>query len=282
MYILQVPICAEFCYTCSMSATKKEKILLIENDAAFGQPIADALTADGYTVRLVKDGTEGFTTIVDTLPHLILLDVTLPGMDGYEILTKKNAEPLLAKIPVYLLSSQGVPINMQRVPEGSVAEFLMALHSNPKDILEKINNQFGYETAPAGAVVAEAPAASNKKKLLWVEDDKLIGTILARKFVSSDFELFHAQNGEEAMNILKQTTPDVVVLDLLLPGMTGFDILQKIRMEDRFKKTPAIILSNLSKPSDIEKAKILGAQKFLVKAATSLDQIVLEIKEVCK
>jgi DNA-binding response OmpR family regulator len=265
-----------------MTATKKEKILLIENDVTFGQPIVDALAADGYTVRLVKDGNEGLTAIIDTMPHLILLDVTLPGKDGYEILTKKNAEPLLVKIPVFLVSSQGVPINMQRVPEGSVVEFLMALHSNPKDILEKVNSQFGYESLPVGAVAAETPAAGTKKKLLWVEDDKLIGTILARKFISSDFELFHAQNGEEAMNILKQVTPDGVVLDLLLPGMTGFDILQKIRMEERLKKTPVIILSNLSKPSDLEKAKILGAQKFLVKAATSLDQIVLEIKEVCK
>jgi DNA-binding response OmpR family regulator len=262
-----------------MSASKKEKILLIESDVAFGQPIMDALVADGYTVRLIKDGNEGLTAIIDTMPHLILLDVTLPGKDGYDILEKKKAEPLLAKIPVFLVSSQGVPINMQRVPEGSVVEFLMALHSNPKDILEKVNSQFGYETLP---VATETPAPTAKKKLLWVEDDKLIGTILARKFISSDFELFHAQNGEEAMNILKQVTPDGVVLDLLLPGMTGFDILQKIRMEERLKKTPVIILSNLSKPSDLEKAKILGAQKFLVKAATSLDQIVLEIKEVCK
>jgi len=263
-----------------MNATKKEKILLIENDEAFAQPIIDTLTADGYATRLVKDGSEGFAMIMDTMPHLILLDVTLPGMDGYEVLTKKSNEPLLAKIPVFLISSQGVPINMQHVPEGSVVEFLMALHSNPKDILEKVNSQFGYEALPAGAVATETSAPGAKKKLLWVEDDKLIGTILARKFVSSDFELFHAQNGEEALNIIKQTIPDVVVLDLLLPGMTGFDILQKIRMMDeRFKKIPVIILSNLSKPSDIEKAKILGAQKFLVKAATSLDQIVLEIKK---
>jgi len=266
-----------------MNVIKKEKILLIENDATFAQSIVDILIADGYKTHIIKNGSEGFSAIMDTMPHLILLDVTLPGIDGYDILAKKNKEPLLANIPVFLLSSQGVPINMQRVPEGSVVEFLMAIHSNPKDILEKINSRFGYKALPDEVVTNETITHNPKKKLLWVEDDKLIGTILSRKFIVSDFELFHTKNGEEALSILKQTTPDVIVLDLLLPGMTGFDILQKIRMMDeQIKKIPVIILSNLSKPSDIKKAKILGAQKFLVKAAISLDQIVLEIKEVCK
>jgi CheY-like chemotaxis protein len=183
------------------------------------------------------------------------------------------------------MSAQNVPINMQRVPQNSVAEFIMAIDVNPAGVVEKVNRHFGHESVSVPESISESikdPSAAvsgeNKKKVLWVEDDRLIGTILARKLVSSGFDLFHAKNSEEAAVALKQVIPDIIVLDLLLPGMSGFDILQQIRMDEGLKNIPVLILSNLSKPSDIEKAKLLGAQKFLVKAAASLDQIVTEIK----
>ncbi len=253
---------------------KKEKILIIESDGALGERIADALRREGYTVFLVKDGLEGMKSILDILPHLVLMDVVLSGTDAYDILEKKQAEPMLAKIPVFLLSTQGVPINMRRVPEGSAVEFMMAINIDPADVIDKVNRQFGHEISSAPV---SSGSATPKKKVLWVEDDKLIGTILAKKLVSSGIDLFHAKNGEEALEALKVSIPDVIVLDLILPGMSGFDILQKIRMDERLKKIPVMILSNLSKQSDIERAKLLGAQKFMVKAASSLDQIASEV-----
>jgi len=159
-----------------------------------------------------------------------------------------------------------------------VSEFLMAMHDSPVELVSKVNDYFKYTIGSVNGT--DVPSA--KKKILWVEDDKLIGTILAKKIISSGFELFHAKNGEEALQILAQEKPDAVVVDLLLPGMSGFDILQKIQMQENGKNLPSMVLSNLSKPSDIEKAKQLGAKKFLVKAATSLDQIVAEMKDLCK
>lgn len=265
------------------TGAKKEKLLIVAGDGAFGEQVVEKLKGDGYSnVFLIKNGTEGLKGIYDILPHLVLLDITLPGMDGYEILTKKQEEPLLAKIPVFLMSTQGLPINMRNVPAGSVTEFIMAMHADPMDILTKVNRHFGYETKAEGSGGQDDMAGGGKKKkLLWVEDDKLIGTILAKKFIASNFELFHAKNGEEALEILKTTLPDVIAVDLILPGMSGFEILQSINADDRLKKIPKMVLSNLSKPSDIEKAHALGAAKFLVKAATSLDQIVAEVRAMC-
>ena len=263
---------------------KPEKILVIEGDGALGEQIVAVLKADGYSnATLVKSGLDGLKAIYDTLPHLVLLDITLPGMDGYDILAKKASEPLLAKIPVFLLSTQAVPINMRKVPLGSVKEFIMALHADPAQIASKIDRHFGHESLPA-AVPGSGSGDSGvpKIKLLWVEDDKLIGTILARKLVASGFDLFHAPNGEDALEAVKSSIPDVIVVDLLLPGLSGFDILQRMNDDPRLKVVPKMVLSNLSKPSDIERAKALGAQKFLVKAAASLDQIVAEIRGLCK
>ncbi len=261
-----------------MSSTpKKEKILVIENDPSFGQKIVDSLKGEGYTVTLETDGTKGLQTLYDMLPHLILVNVTLPGIDGYGILAKKAAEPLLAKIPAFLVSTQGNPINMQKVPQGAVTEFIFGLHADTTEILKHVDKLFGYESDASTTV-----APGNKKKVLWVEDDKLIETILTKKLVASGFDLYHAKDGPEALKILSTMTPDGIVLDLLVPGMSGFEILQKIKNDGRLKNIPAMILSNLNKQSDIDRAKILGAEKFLVKAAASLDQIVEEVGDLCR
>ncbi len=257
------------------TSSKKEKVLIIEGNTVLGEHVSGALKAAGYLTVLVKDGNEGLKAIYDVLPQLVIVDLVMPGMDAYEILEKKNADVMLSKVPVFILSTQGTPINMRKVPEGSVADFVVSLEANPADLVARVNAYFGHMEDGASSSGHKASAG---KKVVWVEDDKLISSILEKKFVSSGFSLFHARNGEEAMSHLKENTPDIIILDLMLPGMDGFEILQKIHDEGRFKKVPVIILSNLSKPSDLERAKVLGASKFMVKASSSLDQIVSEVK----
>ena len=258
-----------------MSEQKQEKILLVIADTTFGDQVNSALKKNGYNTVLVKTGMEGLKTMNEIEPNLVILDVTLTDMDSYVFLEKKMDEPFLANIPLYLVSSQGVPINMRRVPQNSVTEFLMALHIDATGIVDKVNRQFGHE---AEAITDSSGAA--KKKVLWVEDDKLIGSILSKKLISSGFDLFHAKSGEEAIEALQHVIPDVIILDLLLPGMNGFDVLQKIKADGGLKKVPVLILSNLSKPSDIERAKLLGVDRFLIKATASLEQIVQEVRSM--
>lgn len=118
--------------------------------------------------------------------------------------------------------------------------------------------------------------------IIWVEDDKFLSSILMKKFGVSGHNISLAKNSEETFDLLKKTKPDIFVLDISLPGESGFDILQKIRMGQDMKNTPVIVLSNTSKQSDIDKAKLLGAQKFLVKAAVSLDEIIKEVEILTK
>jgi len=251
-----------------------EKILLITRKSIFSNALVDSLNKIGYNATQENTGESGIKKIYDLIPHLIIIDIELPDMDGYTVLEKKFAESVLSKVPVFLMSTNGVPVNMRRVPENSVSEFIMSLHTEVEPLVEKINTYFGKKVAPV-APLGEA------KKILWVEDDKLIGTILSKKLLASGFDLTHAKSGDEAVSILASNTKfDGALLDLILPGVSGFDVLQKIRNNEATKNIPVMILSNLSKPSDIERAKILGAQKFLVKAAVSLDKIVEETRDL--
>ena len=122
-----------------------------------------------------------------------------------------------------------------------------------------------------------------KKKLLWIEDDALLCTVIAKELSASEFDFILAKDGEEALRLLKGIVPNIVMVDLILPGkVDGFAVLAEMSLDPRLSDIPRIVLSNLSKPADMERAKKLGAKKFLVKAAASLDQIVKEIRALCK
>lgn len=261
-------------------ATKNQKVVIIEGNQAVGEQLASMLKEDGYTsVYHFKTGAEGIQGIYDLLPHLIVLDIVLPDMDGYQVLGRKQSEPLLAKIPVFLLSMHGVAINMRNIPEGSVTEVIISLNAKNADILQKINDYFGYGVSE----IAESnKPTSSKKKILWIEDDKLIGNILEKKLISTGFDLTHVRDGEGALEAVKTLVPDIIIIDLILPGMNGFDILEALNKFDSIKGVPRMVLSNLSKVADIDKAKSLGAIKYLVKASTSLDQVIKEILEILK
>jgi CheY-like chemotaxis protein len=133
---------------------------------------------------------------------------------------------------------------------------------------EEAQNTKGGETSAAA------------KKVLAVEDDLFLKELLAGKLSDDEFNVSYASNGEEALSIAATEHPDVILLDILLPGMSGYEVLEKLKADENTKNIPVIILSNFGQPEDIEKGKSLGAADFLVKANNSLDAIVSRVREI--
>jgi two-component system phosphate regulon response regulator PhoB/two-component system alkaline phosphatase synthesis response regulator PhoP len=120
------------------------------------------------------------------------------------------------------------------------------------------------------------------KKVLLVEDDMLMAQMLGQKLAEEKATLDHAADGEQAMDFLKKNKYDVVVLDLLLPKLDGFGVLENMGKDDAMKKIPVIVLSNLGQKKDVDRGLALGAKKFLVKAILSLDDVADAAAEVMK
>jgi len=117
-----------------------------------------------------------------------------------------------------------------------------------------------------------------KKKILIVEDDQFLHKILAMKIKAAGFDVISAYDGESALKKIKER-PDLILLDLILPQMSGFEFLGEIKINEEYKKIPVIVLSNLGQEEDIERAKSLGAVDYLVKANFSIDEVIKKIKE---
>ncbi|OHA78007.1 MAG: hypothetical protein A3G10_02380 [Candidatus Wildermuthbacteria bacterium RIFCSPLOWO2_12_FULL_49_9] len=115
------------------------------------------------------------------------------------------------------------------------------------------------------------------KKILLVEDDPLLVDIYTTKLRQSGFEGQVAEQGEKALAAIEEGKPDLVLLDIVLPSMDGWDILRQVREIEKFRGIPIIILSNLGQKEEIEKGLRLGASKYLIKAHYTPSQIAEEV-----
>lgn len=119
----------------------------------------------------------------------------------------------------------------------------------------------------------------NKLKIALIEDDKFLLGAMNDKLLREGFTVFTATNGGEAMEVIKREKPDLVLLDLIMPVKSGFEVLEDIKRDNEVKNIPIIILSNLGQESDIEKGKELGAVDYLIKADFKMKEVIKKIKD---
>jgi len=117
-------------------------------------------------------------------------------------------------------------------------------------------------------------------KILIVEDDPLISRMYQTVFKFEGFDVDMARNGEEGIEKLKKDKPSLVLLDIMMPKMSGIDVLREVKDDPMTKNIPVVVLTNLSGMRDAETALSMGAVKFIVKSKNKPKQIVAQIKEV--
>ncbi|MFA6909329.1 MAG: response regulator [Patescibacteria group bacterium] len=118
-----------------------------------------------------------------------------------------------------------------------------------------------------------------KKKILLIEDDLYLVKIYGNKLRLNGFAISVATTGEEGLHKAVTEQPQVILLDIMLPGIDGFQVLEDLKMKKDTKAIPVIIMSNLGQQTDIERGKELGADDYLVKANLSLIHLVEKIKK---
>ncbi|MES2994842.1 MAG: response regulator transcription factor [Patescibacteria group bacterium] len=121
---------------------------------------------------------------------------------------------------------------------------------------------------------------SDTKFILVVEDDPVLKNLLGHTFAGK-YQTLYASDGNEALSLFENNKPSIVLLDLMLPTMDGFAVLESIRSRtDELKNVPIIVVSNLGQQKDIDRVKALGANEYLIKAEVSIEEIVAKMEAV--
>ena len=118
------------------------------------------------------------------------------------------------------------------------------------------------------------------KKILIIEDDKFLRELIAQKLLKEEYDIVEAVDGEKGIKAIKEEKPDLVLLDLILPGIDGFEVLSKTKEDPAVSEIPIIILSNLGQKDDIERGLKMGAIDYLIKAHFTPGEIIEKIENI--
>jgi DNA-binding response OmpR family regulator len=119
-------------------------------------------------------------------------------------------------------------------------------------------------------------------KILIIEDDRFLRELIAKKLKNEGYEVAEAIDGEEGLKRIKEEKPDLVLLDLILPGIDGFEVLAKAKEDPNIAQIPVIILSNLGQREEVERGLKLGAIDYLIKAHFTPGEIIEKIKNILR
>ncbi|MBI2450372.1 MAG: response regulator [Candidatus Nealsonbacteria bacterium] len=117
------------------------------------------------------------------------------------------------------------------------------------------------------------------QKILFIEDESALQKTFGDILTESGYNMVSATDGEQGIRLAKSEKPDLILLDLILPKIHGFDVLKQLKTDKETKNIPIIVLTNLEGVGDVEKALEFGATTYLVKANYSLEEVVKKIKQ---
>lgn len=263
----------------------KKRLLLVEDEAVISELLRERLTAAGYEVAIAQDGMSGLALIRDMRPDLVLLDMLLPGMNGFQVLEKMKKEGLLPAIPVLIISNSGQPFELERALRLGVRDYLIKVNFDPREVLERVENILGAEASAFAPRVARGSKpgradSTGAPTILIVEDDFLLAGLLERQLIGAGYPVARALDAAEARRALDSGPVDLILLDMVLPGMDGFAFLDELKNDPRRRQIPVLIISNLGQQEEIERGRKLGAADYIIKANISPKEIGEKVDEI--
>ena len=198
-------------------------ILVIDDDPSVGKMIDRFLTKEGFQVTVAQGGEEGLRLAALIQPVAIVLDVLMPGMDGWAVLSHLKADSQLADIPVILSTI---------VEDQDLGYTLGAVDYLTKPIEREQLARL------LGKYVTRQPA-----RLLVVEDDATSREVLRRTMDKEGWIIAEAENGQVALELINKTPPDLILLDLMMPHMDGFSFMHQLRQHQTGQAIPVIVVT---------------------------------------
>ena len=206
------------------NSTAKNTILVIDDDPTIHDLLKRFLGKKGFKVKTASSGAEGVRLAKMLKPEAITLDVMMPGMDGWSVLTTLKANPQTADIPVVMMSM----VDDQNLGYAlGAAEYL----------LKPINNQ-KLET-----IIGKFKPVSNSEPILVVEDDPGVREMLCRQLKMENWQVIEAENGYEALIKLQNCSPGLILSDLMMPEMDGFELVHRLKQNEQWCSIPVVILT---------------------------------------
>ena len=233
-------------------------ILVIDDDALVRDLLFRFLQREGFAVLQAADGKEGLALARSHRPDVIILDLIMPGLDGWQVMVALNADQAMAGTQVIILSM----LDDHRSGYALGATQVLTKPVDRERLLAALRHH------------------RRARPILVVDDDPMMRTLLRRQLEAEGQSVIEADGGEAALQVLAHTRPGLILLDLLMPGMTGFEFLAALRQLPAGQSVPVVIITAMEM-TEQDRARLNGSVvRILQKLATGHDRLLQDVRQL--
>ncbi len=262
----------------------RPRILIVDDDPRNVKLLNAKLANEGYELIEAYSGEEALETVENTIPDLILLDVMMPGIDGYEVIRALKMSEDTRRIPIILITALDSIEDKLKGLKAGADEFLTK-PVNASELRIRIKSMFRLRQFQEQLIIrtqseqnlsgdmqtegGDLDESLSTQRVLLVEDDEKDIKLVRSYLKGEKYELLTVRTAEEALSIALNEKIDLIMLDIILPGMDGFELCQRLRGSDVTKDVQIVIISCLSDLESKLRGVEEGADDFLVKPINS-------------
>ncbi|MEN0056329.1 MAG: response regulator, partial [Mucilaginibacter sp.] len=247
--------------TITRDDNREPLVVIVEDDKNFANILQDYAREHGYKSIMVHEGTTAVETVKEALPDAVILDIMLPGKDGWQILKELKGDEQTMHIPVHLMSAGEAAANRVR-KEGAISFLKKPINT------ETLDKLFADIMLQSG---------TRFKQILLVEDHKAQSQALKEMMQGQGIAVDQAFDGESAFRMLHENEYQCVILDLNLPDISGLDLLDKIKEVDRFASLPVVVNTAMELDKTSVNRLMQYANAMVVKTNKSADRLIDEV-----
>ncbi len=240
-------------------------ILIVEDDPAAAELLTRQLVSAGYRTVVARTGNEGLARARELQPAAITLDIMLPELDGWEVITRLKTDEATSRIPIIVVSIVDNP--ELGFALGAIDYFVKPIDTDV--LLERLQR--------AGL---KRTSGTDEIRVLVVDDEPANRTWLAKALEPEGFTVLPAAGGREAIEMARSQQPDFVVLDLMMPDVTGFDVVEALRADPKTREVPIMVLT-AANLSEADRRQLNGrVSQILSRSSVASADIVGVVKRV--
>jgi signal transduction histidine kinase/CheY-like chemotaxis protein/HAMP domain-containing protein len=265
VFTVQLPAGADIAKTAAAEGAREmaavHRILVIDDDSTARELISDHLKAEGFSVVTANGGLEGLKLAKEVHPTAITLDVMMPDLDGWSVLAALRQDPVLADIPVVMVS---IADEQKRgIALGAVGYLTKPID---RERLRKVMARFQSSSRPTRVLIVEDDSIQRERMLKWLD--------------GPDWMVREASNGREGLKCLEAEKADIILLDLMMPEMDGFEVVAALHKQEAWRDIPVIVITSLDLDARDRARLNSGVQSVLVKDQFQPADLVRQIHRI--
>ncbi len=243
------------------TAESRRRILVIDDSATFRHELRSALEEDGYQVREAVTGEEGLTIAVTERPDAIIVDGVLPGIDGPTVVRRLKSDTAMRRTPCLLLTASEGTSNEVSALEAGVDAYV-----RKSEDLGVILVRLAALLRGAVGATETSPSLLGPKRLLAVDDSVTYLQELGSQLRQEGYDVVLASSGEEALELLAVQPVDCIILDLVMPGLSGQETCRRIKQRAEWRDTPLVMLTSRDDRQAMIEGINAGADDYIAKS----------------